>query len=184
MKKIGICLMVVLSFILVGNTVYDFRMNSRYSVVQFQPSDMTAAEIKEEFAEIAFSEKDRALHADVMALPEVQAALAAEKETIFTKEEGAALLAEYLTEGLHLEEFSVSDGVYVRFRDADHSKTAYTFDKGYLSKEISVYEKHPGRNWDCVAIYKNLNGNYEKVDGIPQWFSWRQLRSEAYEGFL
>ena len=28
MKKIGICLMVVLSFILVGNTVYDFRMNS------------------------------------------------------------------------------------------------------------------------------------------------------------
>ena len=82
MKKIGICLMVVLSFILVGNTVYDFRMNSRYSVVQFQPSDMTAAEIKEEFAEIAFSEKDCTLHADVMALPEVQAALAAEKETI------------------------------------------------------------------------------------------------------
>ena len=119
-----------------------------------------------------------------MALPEVQAALAAEKETIFTKEEGAALLVAYLTEGLHLEEFSVSDGVYVRFRDADHSKTAYTFDEGYLSKEISVYEKHPGRNWDCVAIYKNLNGNYEKVDGIPQWFSWRQLRSEAYEGFL
>ena len=57
-----------------------------------------------------------------MALPELQAALAAEKETIFTREEGAALLAEYLTEGLHLEEFSVSDGVYVRFRDADHRK--------------------------------------------------------------
>lgn len=82
MKKIGICLMVVLSFILVGNTVYDFRMNSRYSVVQFQPSDMTAAEIKEEFPEIAFSEKDRTLHADVMALPEVQAALAAEKSPL------------------------------------------------------------------------------------------------------
>ena len=111
MKKIGICLMVVLSFILVGNTVYDFRMNSRYSVVQFQPSDMTAAEIKEEFPEIAFSEKDRTLHADVMALPEVQAALAAEKETIFTKEEGAALLEEYLMEGRELAEFSVSDGV-------------------------------------------------------------------------
>lgn len=171
--------MVILSFVLVGGLAYDFHMNSRYSVVQFQPSDMTAAEIKEEFPEIAFSEKDRTLHADVMALPEVQAALTAEKETIFTKEEGAALLAEYLTEGLHLEKFSVSDGVYVRFRDADHSKTAYTFDEGYLSKEIFVYEKHPGRNWDCVAIYKNLNGNYDKVDGIPQWFSWRQLRSEA-----
>ena len=166
MKKIGICLMVILSFVLVGSLAYDFRMSSRYSVVQFQPSDMTAAEIKEEFPEIAFSEKDRTLHADVMALPEVQAALAAEKETIFTK-------------GMHLEEFSVSDGVYVRFRDADHRKTAYTFDEGYLSKEISVYEKHPGRNWDCVAIYKNLNGNYDKVDGIPQWFSWRKLRSEA-----
>ena len=80
---------------------------------------------------------------------------------------------------MHLEEFSVSDGVYVRFRDADHRKTAYTFDEGYLSKEISVYEKHPGRNWDCVAIYKNLNGNYDKVDGIPQWFSWRKLQVEA-----
>ena len=171
MKKIGICLMVVLSFILVGNTVYDFRMNSRYSVVQFQPSDMTAAEIKEEFPEIAFSEKDRTLHADVMALPEVQAALAAEKETIFTKEEGAALLEEYLMEGRELAEFSVSDGVSVVFREAEHRETAYTFDEGYLSKEISVYEKHPGRNWDCVAIYKNLNGNYEKVDGIPQWLS-------------
>ena len=80
MKKIGICLMVVLSFILVGNTVYDFRMNSRYSVVQFQPSDMTAAKIKEEFPEIAFSEKDRTLHADVMALPEVQAALTQQRK--------------------------------------------------------------------------------------------------------
>ena len=179
MKKIGICLMVVLSFILVGNTVYDFRMNSRYSVVQFQPSDMTAAEIKEEFPAIAFSQEDRALHAEVMALPEVQAALAAEKETIFTKEEGAALLEEYLMEGRELAEFSVSDGVSVVFRDAEHRETAYTFDEGYLSKESSVYEKHPGRNWDCVAIYKNLNGNYEKVDGIPQWFSWRQLRNEA-----
>lgn len=179
MKKIGICLMVVLTFVLVGNTIYDFRMNSRYSVVQFQPSDMTATEIKEEFPEIAFSEKDHTLHADVMALPEVQAALEAEKETIFTREEGAALLAEYLTEEMHLEEFTVSDGVHVRFRDADHSKTAYTFDEGYLSKEISVYEKHPGRNWDCVAIYKNLNGNYDKVDGIPQWFSWRKLQVEA-----
>ena len=169
MKKIGICLMVVLTFVLVGGLAYDYRMNSRYSVVQFQPSDMTAAEIKEEFPEIAFSQEDRALHADVMALPEVQAALTAEKETIFTREEGAALL----------EEFSVSDGVYVRFRDADHRKTAYTFDEGYLSKEISVYEKHPGRNWDCVAIYKNLNGNYDKVDGIPQWFSWRKLQVEA-----
>lgn len=179
MKKIGICLMVVLTFVLVGNTIYDFRMNSRYSVVQFQPSDMMAAEIKEEFPAIAFSQEDRALHADVMALPEVQVALEAEKETIFTREEGAALLAEYLTEGMHLEEFSVSDGVHVRFRDADHRKTAYTFDEGYLSKEISVYEKHPGRNWDCVAIYKNVNGNYDKIDGIPQWFSWRELRSEA-----
>ena len=140
MKKIGICLMVVLSFILVGNTVYDFRMNSRYSVVQFQPSDMTAAK---------------------------------------TKEEGAALLEEYLMEDRELAEFSVSDGVSVVFRDAEHRETAYTFDEGYLSKEISVYEKHPGRNWDCVAIYKNLNGNYEKVDGIPQWFSWRQLLNEA-----
>ena len=108
MKKIGICLMVVLSFILVGGLAYDFRMSSRYSVVQFQPSDMTAAEIKEEFPEIAFSEKDHTLHADVMALPEVQAALAAEKETIFTSEEGEVLLEEYLTEGMHLEEFSVS----------------------------------------------------------------------------
>ena len=88
-------------------------------------------------------------------------------------------MEEYLTEGIHLEAFSVSDGVYVRFRDADHRKTAYTFDEGYLSKEISVYEKHPGRNWDCVAIYKNLNGNYDKVDGIPQWFSWRKLQVEA-----
>lgn len=57
MKKIGICLMVVLTFVLVGNTIYDFRMNSRYSVVQFQPSDMTAAEIKEEFPAIAFLRK-------------------------------------------------------------------------------------------------------------------------------
>ena len=110
---------------------------------------------------------------------EEAAALAAEKETIFTKEEGAALLEEYLMEGRELAEFSVSDGVSVVFRDAEHRETAYTFDEGYLSKEISVYEKHPGRNWDCVAIYKNLNGNYEKVDGIPQWFSWRQLRNEA-----
>lgn len=179
MKKIGICLMVILSFVLVGGLAYDFRMSSRYSVVQFQPSDMTAAEIKEEFPEIAFSQAERAFYADVMALSEVQAALAAEEETIFTKEEGAVLLEAYLTEGMHLEEFSVSDGVYVRFRDADHRKTAYTFDEGLLSKEISVYEKHPGRNWDCVAIYKNVNGNYDKVDGIPQWFSWRQLRSEA-----
>ncbi len=93
MKKIGICLMVILSFVLVGSLAYDFRMSSRYSVVQFQPSDMTAAEIKEEFPAIAFSEKDHALHADVMALPEVQAALAAEEETIFASEEGAALLA-------------------------------------------------------------------------------------------
>ena len=88
MKKIGICLMVVLSFVLVGGLAYDFHMNSRYSVVQFQPSDMTAAEIKEEFPAIAFSQKDRTLHADVMALPEVQAALAAEKEIIFTKKKG------------------------------------------------------------------------------------------------
>lgn len=179
MKKIGICLMVILSFVLVGSLAYDFRMSSRYSVVQFQPSDMTAAEIKEEFPEIAFSEKDHTLHADVMALPEVQAALTAEKETIFTREEGAALLEEYLMEGRELAEFSVSDGVSVVFRDADHRETAYTFDEGYLSKEISVYEKHPGRNWDCVAIYKNLNGNYDKVDGIPQWFSWRKLQVEA-----
>ena len=143
MKKIGICLMVVLTFVLVGNTIYDFRMNSRYSVVQFQPSDMMAAEIKEEFPAIAFSQEDRALHADVMALPEVQVALEAEKETIFTREEGAALLAEYLTEGMHLEEFSVSDGVHVRFRDADHRKTAYTFDEAICQKRFPFMKNIP-----------------------------------------
>ena len=36
------------------------------------------------------------------------------------KEEGAALLEEYLMEDRELEEFSVSDGVSVVFRDAEH----------------------------------------------------------------
>lgn len=179
MKKIGICLMVVLSFVMVGGLAYNFCMSSRYSVVQFRPSDMTAEEIKAEFPEIAFSPEERTLCANVMELPEVRAALAAGEETIFTKKEGETLLEAYLTKDRSLEEFYVSDEVYVRFRDTDHQKTTYTFDGEHLSKEISVYEKHPGRNWDCVAVYKNLNGKYEKIDGIPQWFSWRQLRGEA-----
>lgn len=156
-----------------------FYMEKTESLTIFVKEDMTKEEILAEMPEIAVTEQDEKLEDYVMGLPEVQAALAAEKETIFTKEEGAALLEEYLMEGRELAEFSVSDGVSVVFRDAEHRETAYTFDEGYLSKEISVYEKHPGRNWDCVAIYKNLNGNYEKVDGIPQWFSWRQLRNEA-----
>ena len=68
---------------------------------------------------------------------------------------------------------------FLWFSEMRITEKRHIFDEGYLSKEISVYEKHPGRNWDCVAIYKNLNGNYEKVGGIPQWFSWRQLRNEA-----
>lgn len=166
--------------------LFCLYMESRYVNIGSVDINMTAEEMVAERPDIAVSEKDLALEAYVLSLPEVQALVEQTKTensddlkiAEVPLEEAALLLRNFTAEGWSVGELSVSQGsiIYVGFLHENGTErliyTFFTDPNDTMRKTIGVYQVNADGEKNIQTIYTLDGENSQKMVFRRQWFSW------------
>lgn len=143
---------------------------------------MTEDEILEEMPELAITEQDEALQQAVLAMPQVQNALAAANQAgadahalEISLPEAQAALDTFLPGGhTKIVELCVmnSSSIYLTVLHSPEQRTSWHFDDGTIHKTIAVYHVHEGEPSDLKASYSNDHDGIHKDVLNHLWFSW------------